>query len=67
MMQSKSTKMFYKKGRSIRIRIETGFSGEYEHRCADKKGRSIRIRIETFFDDRYYFFFENIKKEDPLE
>ena len=37
-----------KKGRSIRIRIETGTHGEEEDVLEHKKGRSIRIRIETW-------------------
>ena len=38
----------YKKGRSIRIRIETGmFVRINTFETENKKGRSIRIRIET--------------------
>ncbi len=38
---------YYKKGRSIRIRIETNERSISERDSAYKKGRSIRIRIET--------------------
>ena len=58
----------YKKGRSIRIRIETNdVYVEREVRKKNKKGRSIRIRIETLL---FFVLFQkliNIKKEDPLE
>ena len=38
----------YKKGRSIRIRIETTIRyGQELNQDSYKKGRSIRIRIET--------------------
>ena len=40
--------MYYKKGRSIRIRIETKKgTKKYPPKKKNKKGRSIRIRIET--------------------
>ena len=38
---------WYKKGRSIRIRIETMRLWKKSLMLTDKKGRSIRIRIET--------------------
>ena len=58
----------YKKGRSIRIRIETWlWEVDQFPENPNKKGRSIRIRIETV---QVYVVFDclfNIKKEDLLE
>ena len=58
---------FNKKGRSIRIRIETGEVKGFAWRVQYKKGRSIRIRIETPLSIKLFLFFCFIKKEDPLE
>ena len=56
-----------KKGRSIRIRIETKHSQPYLVGGLYKKGRSIRIRIETSHHDKTREEISVIKKEDPLE
>ena len=45
-----NTNVLNKKGRSIRIRIETGFQRlNIKISFLNKKGRSIRIRIETAY------------------
>ena len=56
-----------KKGRSIRIRIETHERTGVEFTYRDKKGRSIRIRIETLLKAFVLKGLRLIKKEDPLE
>ena len=56
-----------KKGRSIRIRIETGSASTDHDNNMYKKGRSIRIRIETYKWFNHQLWSTNIKKEDPLE
>ena len=56
-----------KKGRSIRIRIETVVLCLISRLNLYKKGRSIRIRIETYFHNLMQNANNLIKKEDPLE
>ena len=63
----KDPDVVYKKGRSIRIRIETTRHTNRKGSNNDKKGRSIRIRIETKWYQDHYEELSIIKKEDPLE
>ena len=68
MQVSEEKNLEHKKGRSIRIRIETNYElKEITENEYNKKGRSIRIRIETlplWLQPGQPF---EIKKEDPLE